>query len=63
MHSVIEQDEIDSLPDHSNLMICADKQCGHRVLQTRCEYWAVLLKGVLMAQSTSEWKRTKLLHP
>ena len=63
IHSVIAQDEIDSLPKHSNLMTCAMKDRGHRVLQSGCEYWAILLKGVLMAQAKTEWKRTLLLYP
>ena len=63
VHSVIEQDEIDSLPNHSNLMTCAMKDRGHRVLHSGCEYWAVLLKGVLMAHANTEWKRTRLLYP
>ena len=62
VHSVIEQDEIDSLPDHSNLMTCSMKNRGHRVLQAGSEYWAVLLKGVLMAQSNKKWQRTQFLY-
>ena len=62
VHSVIEQDEIDSLPNHSNLMTCSMSDRGHRVLQAGSEYWAVLLKGVLMTQSNSRWQRTQLLY-
>ena len=62
IHSVIEEAEINSLPSHRNLMICALEGGGHRCLQSACEYWALLLKGVLMAQEKHEWKRTRLLY-
>ena len=60
VHSVIEQHEIDAIPSHRNLLTCAMEGCGHRVLQNKRQYWALMLKSVLMAYYSGEWRRTKI---
>ena len=61
-HSVIEQGELDSLPEHKNLLPCGVKEHGHRVLQSSAIASALIFKGLMMARDLDEGFRSSFSY-